>query len=80
MEVKSSEQTTQAMTNQDVSVIIPSFKRAHHVRQCLDALKPKVTTCSHEVILEIAHKIAAETILASLDKADFFSHPVVLSR
>ncbi len=76
----SPEHTTQTMTNTDVSVIIPSFKSTPHVRQCLDALKAQVTTCSHEVILKIAHKIAAETILVSLDKADIFSHPVVLSR
>ena len=44
MDVVSSEQPTQTLTNPDVSVIIPSFNSAPHVRQCLDALKAQITT------------------------------------
>ena len=51
MDVVSSEQTTTPLTHPDVSVIIPSFQSAPHVRQCLDALMAQITTCSYEVIL-----------------------------
>ncbi len=46
-----SELATNPTTNPDVSVIIPSYKSAPHVRQCLDALKTQMTTCFYEVIL-----------------------------
>lgn len=56
--------TTQTMTNPDVSVIIPSFKSDPHVRQCLDALKAQVTTCSYEVILVDSAQDATQHIVA----------------
>lgn len=49
--MRSSENPTSIMTKPDVSVIIPSYKSAPHVRHCLDALKSQITTCSYEMIL-----------------------------
>ena len=64
MDVVSSEQPTQTLTNPDVSVIIPSYKSAPHVRQCLDALKAQITTCSYEVILVDSSQDATHDIVA----------------
>jgi len=60
----SSELTMQVMTNPDVSVIIPSFNSAPHIRQCLDALKAQITTCSYEVILVDSSRDGTQDIVA----------------
>lgn len=46
-----SEHVTPTVGHLDVSVIIPSYKSAPHVRHCLNALKAQITSRSYEVIL-----------------------------
>jgi len=53
----------QTMTHPDVSVIIPSFNSAPHVRQCLNALKAQITTYSYEVILVDSSQDATHEIV-----------------
>ena len=60
----SSEHTTQAIPHPDVSVIIPSFKGAPHVRPCLNALMAQITTCAYEVILVDSSQDATHDIVA----------------
>ena len=45
------EHMKQIDSNPNVSVIIPSYNSAPHIRQCLNALQSQITTCSYEVIL-----------------------------
>lgn len=61
--VISREHTKDTKTAPDVSVIIPSFKSAPHVRQCLDALKIQIATCSFEIILVDSSQDATQQIV-----------------